>query len=469
MENLSNSVWVCRSFYNRTEHLDDMNQLLFGEGKFVFESSSAPEIIRGTMTLSPKNHYRLTLKGYLQGSHVRFQGKGMKGTPTSGWVYDFIGYFVPEWSGGIEQKSVLVGSLIRTAPHDGKSAGETASFIAVQRDFLEVREVLPLPDKVLHMLASRKHRLHHFIWHSIRDRWCILSEKKRKQMREKGWQPGEKSDERPSINSAGAPYISNGSGEDFLFMHRRMIQEVNSMMDKPIWGWPEIPAPGSLDIDVIPAKPISEEDLSLGNPDGFAVPPAWDSSNELLNKRIKQLKADGFYWSRMKWWDREFKNSQYLSTLTLGELGSLLEWTVHNDMHMRWSSVPRDPISGEVLPDGRKNPDDLDFKWDEPHYDFLGDPYSAHVNPIFWRLHGWIDDRIEDWFQAHAAVHPEEIERSEIKGVPWFKRGKWVHIDHPWSGPLHGCLDEKDMEMIVHILFRDPCLCSKENAFTHWY
>ena len=29
------------------------------------------------------------------------------------------------------------------------------------------------------------------------------------------------------------------------------------------------------------------------------------------------------------------------------------------------------------------------------------DFYSSHVNPLFWGLHEWIDDRIDDWFKIY--------------------------------------------------------------------
>lgn len=34
--------------------------------------------------------------------------------------------------------------------------------------------------------------------------------------------------------------------------------------------------------------------------------------------------------------------------------------------------------------------------------DWLGIPYSSHVNPYFWRLHGYVDDRVNGWLQANG-------------------------------------------------------------------
>lgn len=131
-----------------------------------------------------------------------------------------------------------------------------------------------------------------------------------------------------------------------------------------------------------------------------------------------------------------FTNPIYLSSLSLGALGSLIEFTIHGWMHNRWANakgaVLPDPKTGE--PKGR-NTFDFDSMWDDPKYDFLGEFYSSHVNPLFWRLHGWVDDRIEDWFNAHESMHPGEIERREYKGISWFKPGKWVIAEKPFYWP----------------------------------
>jgi hypothetical protein len=57
------------------------------------------------------------------------------------------------------------------------------------------------------------------------------------------------------------------------------------------------------------------------------------------------------------------------------------------------------------------------------------------VNPVFWRLHGWVDDRIEEWAKAQEASRPGAIKRREIHGVQWFEIGPpWVLIDEPFVG-----------------------------------
>jgi hypothetical protein len=253
-----------------------------------------------------------------------------------------------------------------------------------------------------------------------------------------------------------------------------MIIEVNEALqaagEAPIVPWTTIPPPGPVmhEPDFSTPNPV----LNVpGNPDGFSVPPAWVSPDPVLTERLPSLKSPDFYWSRMRWWDRQFKDPAYLSTLTLGELGTLLEWTVHNDMHMRWASMPRDPENGDPLPEARQD-GDIQEKWDSPQYDHLGEQYSSHVHPVFWRLHGWVDARIEDWFDAHAKAHPDQVTRSELMGTPWFE-GTWVQVPMPWSGPMdmHSSLhqhsgsdDIKKMEEIVALVFSPPAEAPASDA-----
>jgi hypothetical protein len=149
----------------------------------------------------------------------------------------------------------------------------------------------------------------------------------------------------------------------------------------------------------------------------------------------------------------------------LGELGALIEFSVHNDMHMRWSALPRDPQTNEPIPAGRRV-GDIDSRWDNPRNNYLGDFYSSHVNPIFWRLHGWIDDRIDDWFRAHEHRHPGAVRRRQIDGVDWFEAGHWVEPVTPWvwggsagnhshghGGRRNRDTDIATLETLIHILY----------------
>lgn len=320
-------------------------------------------------------------------------------------------------------------------------------------EFKEPRELIPLLPAAREMLASEAHRLHHAAWHDVRGQWLDLSDAKKDAIRKLGWQPGH-SVERPALRE-GAPIADNGSGEDFLFMHRDMIGAVRALYDaadqKPIAGWGAVPSPGG---------PVEQ---------GFAIPLNWKQSSEPTMRRLEALKSDIYFWTAMRGWDRQFKNAAFLSAISLGALGATLEFTAHNDMHMRWSSAPRDPATGEVVPDGRLATD-FDPKWSSPEYDFLGEFYSSHVNPVFWRLHGWVDERIEDWFAAHETAHPGEVKRAGVGSVEWFAPGRWVSSEEPWARPKphhggghhhghsgagghHSDLDPAVMKKVIEILY----------------
>lgn len=303
--------------------------------------------------------------------------------------------------------------------------------------FNKPSEVIPLPQSVAELFASRMHRLHHALWHGLRDSWDTLSEIQKTDITAFKWNPP-----RPNqkfYKSGWMPNTKNGSGVDFLFMHREMIIEFDEAMTKvgndPNIGWDVIPEPGRFR--------------------EFEVPPVWTLPDSIkwLERRFKTVKSDEFYWSRMKWWDRQFHDHVFLSKITLGELGSLLETSVHNDMHMRWASQPVDPSTGNPTPMGRDE-NDIDTKWDVVEYDFLGETYSSHVNPIFWRLHKWVDTIIDEWYLAHKSISIDRIKTKTIGNVKWFEKGEWVEVENPWSSPyMHAHHDITTMEKVYKILF----------------
>lgn len=94
--------------------------------------------------------------------------------------------------------------------------------------------------------------------------------------------------------------------------------------------------------------------------------------------------------------EKKFTDPDYLSSVTLGQLGSDIEFTIHNSMHIRWSEESKVGYMTEP-----KLGDPIDDIWNQPEYNWLGDEYSAHVHPIFWKLHGWVDDRINDWMRIN--------------------------------------------------------------------
>lgn len=335
--------------------------------------------------------------------------------------------------------------LIASAAFAGTSATKLVSAQGLQPTgvTMKVNSPIALPGVVRDVFASRRHRLHHALWHGLRDLWNHSStlEGAKKAIQDLSWRPP-----RPALRwlSGGwMPETTNGSGIDFLYMHREMIAEFDKEMVKigenPHVGWEVVPEPGR---------------LASTHP-GIEVPPEWNLPDGLkwLQRRFAVVKSDEFYWSRMRWWDRDFHNHSYLRTITLGQLGSLLETSIHNDMHMRWAATPTDPETGEVLVLGRPETS-IDQKWDLPTYDFLGETYSSHVNPIFWRLHKWVDRIIDEWFDAHDSHAPGEVSKVKINGVDWYESKKWIETDSPWSSPnAHAHHDVNTMEKIYRLLY----------------
>ncbi len=237
-----------------------------------------------------------------------------------------------------------------------------------------------IPSEIVKMMASHEHRIHHYLWHQVRNSWWAYSDADRKAIKDLGWEPPRKA----YVKDANPRQVdvTNDSGEDFLYMHRVMIANVNKRLKEinndhylSINGWQSIPGPGDTK---------------------YPVPPAWDTGDAGLNDYLKRVKSDEFYHNEIKPLEDKFKNPEYLKTITLGELGARLEFSIHNWLHMRFcSEVPL------TRPDPGTFSTDIDKRWDDPNYNWLGDTYSSHVHPKFWKLHGWVDDRIEDWKKAN--------------------------------------------------------------------
>jgi hypothetical protein len=235
-----------------------------------------------------------------------------------------------------------------------------------------------LPEEVRSEIAKREHRSRHLLWHGVRNQWLRLRPSAKQEIIREidpEWEPP-----RPALDAQGNVLRDNDSGEDFLYMHRQMIGVVNDILAEvgdpnypKIEGWERVPPPGDRD---------------------YPVPPAWDPG-------LEEVKSDDYYRDFLAPWEEQYTSEGYLKSVTLGQLGADLEWTIHNAMHMRWAAPspvgyrPRAPLTQPVDP-----------RWDDPAYDFLGDTYSSHVNPIFWKLHGWVDNRIKDWKRAQGIVGP---------------------------------------------------------------
>ncbi|PYQ31105.1 MAG: hypothetical protein DMF56_04165 [Acidobacteria bacterium] len=312
------------------------------------------------------------------------------------------------------------------------------------------------------MLASRYHRLQHVFFHYIRNNWDRLTAAQQRALTDLKWAAPRASlfaptwSKRPNPDDNTVVWAThNGSGIDFLYFHRWMIAMVNKLLSDA--GKPTLAAWSDTDTIPAPKRGCPDESVPDFTP-WFEDPSGPPIRVEWLQLRVKEMKSDSFYWDRMNWWGIEFRDFGALRNMTLGELGSRLEFSVHNQMHIRWSAFPS---NGSLT---IRDEPDFRAKWDDPGYDTLFDEYSSHVTPIFFRLHKWIDNRIEDWAEAQR----ERLTRYDTGlGFDWFKgSSQWIEVDQPWSSPygMHHPTPEEQklriatMEKIGPILFPPKAL-----------
>jgi hypothetical protein len=447
-ENLA-GTWTYRSFVNMPqvlprifpttpsrEDLELWSRYLFGQGEMELHPGYSNSL-SGTFVMRPE--LEMDLAGCITQDNGRilltWNAIGRKGRESDGWMYEYRGELIPKWPNAPRQTDAIVGSVVRTVAHDDLDplartdrvapSGSVVSFVMVRKPFKATREVIPLPPPVLERFASKHHRLHHLLWHFTRERWTGLKPDQQQRIDRLGWKPP-RPFQNPVRGNASAREPDNGAGEDFLYLHRKMLLEFRKVLADnnlpPIKAWTELPLPSR----------------SADNTDGFSVPPSWQRQKDTETLSFARIKSDEFLYSRMSFLERKFKEPAYLKTLTLDQLGAKIEASIHGQMHMRWASLPIDPENPvTTLPEGRDR-FDISDKWVAPfigpdgktaYYDDLFDEFASHVHPVFWRLHGWIDDRIDDWAKAHEG----EITRKDVDGVYWFERDrKWVRVADPW-------------------------------------
>ena len=232
----------------------------------------------------------------------------------------------------------------------------------------------PLPVSVSSVLASPVERQHHNLWHLAR---LNLSPQQRAQLG-------------PEWN---APRLQgqSGSGVDFLQMHRLMIAHVNSLLTKAgdanypaVSGWTEIP-------------------WDHNDPE-WPMPPAFpgDSPNETAVIQLCKGQAQTDQMRNLV--AMRLRNPEWLRNVSLDRLGIVIEGGIHGWMHIHWSARPWYTRA--------QGQDENDIR-----NDYLGRPSSSHVNVVFWKLHGWIDDTIGHWETAGDRV---------------------ATLSDVWTGPSHG-------------------------------
>lgn len=241
------------------------------------------------------------------------------------------------------------------------------------------------------MMGGRAHRLWHFAWHGVRNAWPRMNASQRRQVRERlGAQWGREDAETPQNPQ---PDI----GEEFLHMHRTMITALTEHLKSKGMNMYE---PWT--------EPPGADDRTYPTPKDASDPGA--TSVATLNK--------------LRDWDRQAKDMTRLKGMSLGEYGEWLERTMHNTFHMRWAAES-DFVGQPGSFFDRTSEADLK-SWESPTNRYLGSTYTSHVHPFFWRLHGYVNARIEDWLKAHGYTSIAE-NCTESNCYQWKRR---------WTGPI---------------------------------
>ena len=208
--------WVYRSLFNTVPPVQKLDDLLLWEATLTIVGDG-PDLITGSLSAGG---YTLNLQGAVDHSQIepriRMRATGVKGTPTDGWIYDYSGSLSYHWPEGDQQRPAIVGTVIRTVPHaPSRPAGASYSFVAVSQE--KPQDVYRLPAEVTAHFADRVHRLHHAVWHGIREEWDDLTPEQQNQITALGWQV-EGGRLALIASQKTRPALENGSGEDFLFL-----------------------------------------------------------------------------------------------------------------------------------------------------------------------------------------------------------------------------------------------------------
>jgi hypothetical protein len=141
-ENLT-GTYTYRSFLDRAEPVDDFNRLRFAQLELHL-SVDPGGIISGALlfpTPPGSDPQGMDLDGQLSEStlkHFSFSGRGRPNSQIADFHYEYDGIVLHHWENGIDQRLTLAGTVVRAADHGSGAtlarAGQTASFLAVQRE-----------------------------------------------------------------------------------------------------------------------------------------------------------------------------------------------------------------------------------------------------------------------------------------------------------------------------------------------
>jgi hypothetical protein len=199
-------------------------------------------------------------------------------------------------------------------------------------------------------------------------------------------------------------------------MHRQMLASVNAQLvaisQPQLVPWQNIPAPDDTEYPV----------------------PGRNSTTD---------KTDNFYYDDLLVRVEDLLNPVKLRGRSLAHTGALLESAIHDPLHRRWAAVSVGQMNNfPVLDPTIINPT-ISSVFDSSDVDWLGHPYSSHVNSDFWMLHGWCDQVIEQWRIANnlpditwtdtwigGLLHHEGLDFSSMDGMTEDPSHKHDHLKH---------------------------------------
>lgn len=233
-------------------------------------------------------------------------------------------------------------------------------------------------------MARRDHRIWHYLWHGIRGSWPRMSTRQRTAVGESlgvVWTRPQEPSRDFAVNR----------GEEFLHMHRAMLGMLRDKLGQDMYEpWTTIPAEDD------PTSPVPTENR---DPETYA---------------------------ELKRWDAQAKDETFLRSKSLGEYGAWLEENLHNGAHMYWSDAAIGDKYGPLEPQSIFAQSSADA--DATENDYLGSTYASHVNPVFYRIHGYVNARIEDWTRANGYT---SISDAQSCAAPTCY--KWRGV---WDGPM---------------------------------
>lgn len=213
------------------------------------------------------------------------------------------------------------------------------------------------------MLASESHRRWHYQWHRSFKEPNAPSSAEQAIWKKAGLL---KAHETPE---AFQKRLADHPGESFFFMHRHMIKmlqvELTALGLPCVSPWEQAPTD--------PQDPI------------WPQPRFADVVDEL---DLEMIEAE---FRHVREWSAKFSDPKFLRGVSLNSLGIQMQSSLHIILHTVYGNRPSDLA---------KNCQGDEFL--SRDCDDMGSDASSHVNPYFWKLHGYIDSFVGKWLAANG-------------------------------------------------------------------